>query len=172
MMWYLLYSQYWFKWFSHRFHFFQLYWALEGLKSETLCEAEVLSKQKTEVLAFSVMLTGPHCQSDRAAHQTRAPTLLSRTEGAAERCQIIWQAKWDIFIRSSTPSQTDVNVSWGNPSPLQTSAIETRPACPFSQCFFPDMFPIHFPCRPHRSHQLHNESQAFDIRFWEWIWKK
>lgn len=86
---------------------------LKKKQSQMLCQVKVLSKQKSEVLPCSVMLTGPHCQSDRAAHQTSAPTLLSRTKGAEKRCQIIWQAKWDIFIRSSTPSQTGANVSRG-----------------------------------------------------------
>lgn len=48
-----------------------------------------LSKQKTEVLSCSVTLTGPLCQSHRAAHQTSAPTLLSHTVGAEKRCQTI-----------------------------------------------------------------------------------
>lgn len=48
-----------------------------------------LSKQKTEVLCCSVTLTGPLCQSHRAALQTSAPTLLSHTVGAEKRCQTI-----------------------------------------------------------------------------------
>lgn len=48
-----------------------------------------LSKQKMEVLSSSVTLTGPLCQSHRAAHQTSAPTLLSHTVGAEKRCQTI-----------------------------------------------------------------------------------
>lgn len=48
-----------------------------------------LSKQKMEVLSSSVTLTGPLCQSHRAARQTSAPTPLSYTVGAEERCQTI-----------------------------------------------------------------------------------
>lgn len=146
--WCVLYKQYWFRWFSHRFRCFQPYRAFEEpVKSQTPREVEVLSQQKSEVLPFSVMLTRPHCQSDRAAHQTSAPTPLSHTEGGEKRCQIIWQAKWDIFIRSSTPSQTGAKASWGNLSPLRTSAIETKPACPFYQWLYleirsPFIFPV------------------------------
>lgn len=96
-------------------------------------QVEVLSKHTSEVLPFSVMLTGPYCQSDRAAHQTSAPTLLSHTMGAQKRCQIIWQVKWDIFIRSSTPSQTGAKVSWGSLPSVQTSAIKMKPAWHFTR---------------------------------------
>lgn len=94
-------------------------------------QVKVLSKQKNEVLPFSVMLAGPHCQSDRAAHHAIAPTLLSHTMGAQKRCQIIWQVKWDIFIRSSTPSQTGAKVSHGRIPPVQKSAIKMKLACSF-----------------------------------------
>lgn len=58
----------------------------------------------------SMSWTVSHCQSEHAAHQTSAPTLLSRTAGVEERCQLIWQVKWDVFIRSSTAPQTGAKV--------------------------------------------------------------
>lgn len=90
-----------------------------------------LSKQKTEVLPFSVMLTGPHCQSDRSAQQTSAPTLLSHTVGAEKRCQTIWQAKWDIFIRSSAPSPTGAKASWGKLSHAKHQLKRRKPHATF-----------------------------------------
>lgn len=142
---------------------------LKKKQSQMLCQVKVLSKQKREVLPCSVMLTGPHCQSDRAAHQTSAPTLLSRTKGAEKRCQIIWQAKWDIFIRSSTPSQTGANVSRGvDHSPLQTSATETRPALPLHQCLYPEICsPFFFPADRIVTNHQQNESQACNNNFWK-----
>lgn len=122
------------------FQSFHLYGAVEEVKSEILFAVEVQSKwgewgtfspllpllllHPPPPIPLSVRLAGPHCQSGCTAHQTSAPTPLSRTEGAEERCHITWQAKWDVFIRSSTPSQTGANVSSGNPSPLHTSATE------------------------------------------------
>lgn len=125
---------------------------LKKKQSHMLWQVNVLSKQKSEVLPCTVMLTGPHCQSDRAAHQTSAPTPLSCTEGAENRCQIIWQAKWDIFIRSSTPSQTGANVSWGNTSPLQTSTTKARQTLPLHECFYPGICSFfQFPCEKKRN---------------------
>lgn len=51
-------------------------------------------------------------------------------KGAEGRSHIIWQAKRDIFIRSSTPSWVAADVSLGNPLPLQTSTAEMRPDVP------------------------------------------
>lgn len=88
-MWYLLYKHYWFKWFSHRFICFQLYRAFEeeGEVSNALWSPSptVSKRKRARHFPFSVMLTGPHCQSDRAAHQTSAPTPLSHTEGVEEK---------------------------------------------------------------------------------------
>lgn len=118
---------------------------LKKKQSQMICE--VLSKQKSEVLPCSVMLAGPHCQSDRAAPQTSAPTLLSRTEGAVKRCQFIWQAKWDIFIRSSTPSKRRCQRVLREPiSTTNMSYSVSSSSMPLPR----NMFPIHFPCRQKR----------------------
>lgn len=139
---------------------------LKKKQSQMLCQVKVLSKLKSEVLPCTVMLTGPHCQSDRAAHQTSAPTTLSCTEGAEKRCQIIWQAKWDSFIRSSTPSQTGANVSWGNTSPLQTSTTEARPTFPLHECFFPGICSL-FNFSANRKGT--SQQQKLFTGFWTWI---
>lgn len=127
----------------------------EHLKSQwsfqMLGVVEVLSKQKSEVLPYSVMLTGPHCQSDRAAHQTSAPTLLSRTVGADKRCQIIWQAKWDIFIRSSTPSDRRQSVL-GEPFSTPNISYNDQTRMPLlSVALSRNRSPIHFTSRPYRN---------------------
>ena len=68
-----------------------------------------------------------------AAHQASAPPLLSHTAGVEERCQIVWQVKWNVFIRSSTTSQTSAKVHCGNLAAIQIPDTEKKPPWPLYQ---------------------------------------
>lgn len=89
-----------------------------------LCNKHLKSRWKADLSKQTADFRSLWYSQDPTVSQTElltkhsAPTLLSDAVGAERRCQIIWQAKWDIFIRSSTPSQTGAKVSWGNLSPL------------------------------------------------------
>lgn len=66
VMWYLLYKQYWFRWFSHRFQFFQLYRASEELK----CSVKSKSYQSRGVRYFPSL----SCSQDPTVSQTELLT--------------------------------------------------------------------------------------------------
>lgn len=95
---------------------------------------------QTELLTKQVPTHPPH--PNHPSPPPPPPRCLA-PKGAEGRSQIIWQAKWDIFIRSSTPSRVGADVSWGNPLPLQTSAAEMRPAPhlphPLHRCLYPEV---------------------------------
>lgn len=80
-----------------------------------------LSKLKIEEHLFlSFSEDPPVSQIKLLPKQAHLPCCLH--QGARIRCQQIWQAIPDIFIRASTPSKSGTKVSWGITSSMQLSS--------------------------------------------------
>lgn len=132
----------------------QSIWRRRGsLKRSVKSKSDSIKAQKSEALPF---LSHAHT-TPLSVRQSRSPNkcphpAVSRWGCRGKRCQIIWQAKWDVSIRSSTPTQAGAKVSRGNPSSRQTSATETRPPYPIFFIYLSaplsrNTLLVHFPCR-------------------------
>lgn len=126
-------KQYWFRFkFSYRLQCSQLYRAfVESVKNKS-SPIESYQSRMRYFLSLSCSQDPTVSQTELLTKQVPPPSYLTLWV-QRKRCQKIWQVKWDIFIRSSTPSQTGAKVSRGSLPPVQTSPIKMKPACPLPE---------------------------------------
>ena len=138
----------------------------EHLKSRwslKCCEVEVLSKQKTEVLPCSVMLTGPHCQSDGLHSPNKCPHPAVSHRGC-------WQKVSDNLTGEMRHLHQIINTLTDRRQsvlgePFFAPNIGYRDKT-LVALLSGNMSPVPFPCGTETS-RLQNESDACNKIFWK-----
>lgn len=163
VMWYLLYKQYWFRWFSHMLSVIQsssALWSRSPIKAEEWGTSLLCHAHRTP-LSVRRSCSPNMCPHPAVSHCGCREKVSDNLTGKMRHLHQIINTLTDRRQSVLGELFATPNISYRD---------ETR--MPLLQCLYPEIrFALIFPVDSIETNQLQNESQACTNIYWKWIWK-